>query len=94
MHFINFLVVSNMNAIDRALVSPFQPIFQCNTKCNSRQSRPMCNCDDDDDDCGIAPECAFLCNNGIGVNGSSHKTSKKRRSHAKKTKHTHKKQIK
>ena len=73
-----------MNAIDRALVSPLQPIFQCNnTKSNFRQSRPMCNCDDDDDD--MAPECAFLCNNGIVVNGSSHKTSKKRRPHVKKT---------
>ena len=74
----------------KELLSPFHSVFQSTNY--HKQSRPICNCDDDDEDCGMAPECAFVCNNGIGVvNGSSHKTSKKRRPHAKKTKHTHKK---
>ena len=75
-----------------ALISPFRPIVQCNSgqqsrqsRQQSKQSRPMCSCDDDDD---MAPECAFLCTLGLGVR-SSHKTSKKRRlnahAHAKKT---------
>jgi hypothetical protein len=77
-----------MNAIDRALISPFQPIFQCNSQQKqTRQSRPMCSCDDDDDD--MAPECAFLSNLGVGSNAPTRKTSKKRRTHIKKT-HTKK----
>ena len=70
----------------KELVSPFHSLVQCTTR--SKQSRPMCNCDHDDEenDFGMAPECAFVCNNVAHHN--SHNTTKKRRthSHAKKTK--------
>uniref|UniRef100_A0A6C0I4D4 Uncharacterized protein n=1 Tax=viral metagenome TaxID=1070528 RepID=A0A6C0I4D4_9ZZZZ len=76
----------------KGLVSPFHSLFQTQTTKCKPQSRQPCNCDDDDDDCGMAPECAFLCTMGIVHKNKSHTTSKKRRSnghhahaHAKKT---------
>ena len=69
----------------KGLVSPFHSLFQTQTNKCKPQSRQPCNCDDDDEDGGMAPECAFLCTMGV----KSHTKSKKRRSnghaHAKKT---------
>lgn len=75
----------------KELVSPFHPVFQLlQSTNNSKQSRPLCNCDDDDDDCGMAPECAFVCNwLSHDARAHAHKTSKKRKhdkDHLKKTK--------
>lgn len=67
------------------LVSPFHPVFQTLTNKYKPQTRQLCNCDDDAD--GMAPECAFLCNNQVVVH-KSHNSTKKQRSNrhdAKKT---------
>lgn len=69
----------------KELVSPFHSVFQTQTNKCKPQTRPICNCDDEDDDCGMAPECAFVCNHAIA---SLHNATKKRRSNrhdAKKT---------
>lgn len=72
----------------KELVSPFHSLFRFAG--SKKQSRPPCNCDDDDEDCGMAPECAFVCNwLSHDARARAHKTSKKRRlnAHA----HAHKK---
>ncbi len=66
------------------LISPFSMIPTIpSTKKTPRQA-PPCNCDsDEENDFGMAPECAFACNTFKGVtrNGSAKKnTSKKLRS--------------
>ena len=74
----------------KELVSPFHPVFQLlQSTNNSKQSRPLCNCHDDDDDYGMAPECAFVCNMLSRDSRKAHNTTKKRRTHVKKT-HTNK----
>ena len=75
----------------KGLVSPFHALFQpqTNNKCKP-QSRPLfCNCDDDDEDGGMAPECAFVCNMRSRDSRKAHKATKKRGTHVKKT-HTKK----
>jgi hypothetical protein len=71
----------------KELVSPFHSLLQFTGSKTLKQSRPPCNCDDDDD-CGMAPECAFVCN--WLPHERAHKTSKKRRlnAHAAATKKT------
>jgi len=69
----------------KGLVSPLHSLFQTQTNKCKPQSRQICNCDDDNDDCGMAPECAFVCNHAGAL---SHNATKKRRSNghaAKKT---------
>ena len=71
----------------KELVSPFHPMFQPQTNKCKPQSRQPCNCDDDNDECGMAPECAFICNHVVA--SSVRNATKTRRSnsqaHAKKT---------
>ena len=90
MYYHHCIIMFNIDPINytsefKELVSPFHPVFQTQTTNNSKQTRPICNCDDDNDDCGMAPECAFVCNHAVA---SSHNATKKRRSNghgAKKT---------
>ena len=79
--------ITHMNNINiKHLISPFAlwlpPVPSMTPK--AAMSRPMCNCDsDEENDFGMAPECAFACNSFKGVtrNGSAKKnTSKKLRS--------------
>jgi hypothetical protein len=64
------------------LVSPFKfmPSESIHGKRQIKQmprQAPLCNCDsDEDNDFGMAPECAFVCN--WFARAHSHKTSKKR----------------
>ena len=65
----------------KELVSPFHSLFQCTRANQARQSRPPCNCDDADEenDYGMAPECAFVCNwLSHDARSLAHKKSKKR----------------
>ena len=74
----------------KELVSPFHSLVQCTKRSN--QSRPMCNCDHDDDeenDFGMAPECAFVCNMLSRDSRKARNATKKRGTHVKKT-HTKK----
>ena len=64
----------------KELVSPFHSLLQFAGF--KKQSRPPCNCDDDDEDFGMAPECAFVCNWLSHAHARAHKTSKKRRLNA------------
>ena len=63
------------------LVSPFTlvPYASGHGKMQLKQMprpAPPCNCDsDDENDFGMAPECAFVCN---AINAFTHKKSKKR----------------
>ena len=75
----------------KGLVSPFHSLFQSQTNKCKPQSRQPCNCDDDDEDGGMAPECAFFCTMGIIHKNKSHNASKKRRAVKK---HTHTKKNK
>lgn len=75
----------------KELVSPFHPVFQPQANKCKPQTRPICNCDDDNDDCGMAPECAFVCNMLSRDSHKAHNTTKKRGTHVKKT---HTKKIK
>lgn len=78
---------NNYTSEFKELVSPFHPVFQTQSNKCKPQSRQICNCDDDNDDCGMAPECAFVCNHVVA--SSVRNATKKRRSnsqaHAKKT---------
>jgi hypothetical protein len=66
----------------KQLVSPFKfmPYESSHGKMQIKQmprQAPLCNCDsDEDNDFGMAPECAFVCN--WFARAHSHKTSKKR----------------
>lgn len=64
----------------KELVSPFHSLLQFAG--SKKQPRPPCNCDDDDEDFGMAPECAFVCNWLSHAHARAHKTSKKRRLNA------------
>ncbi len=67
------------------LVSPFHPVFQT-TKYKPHTTRQLCNCDDDADDYGMAPECAFICkSNNVGVHKNATKKRRSTRQDAKKT---------
>ena len=87
--------ITHMNNINfKHLISPFAlwlpPVPSMTPK--AAMSRPMCNCDsDEENDFGMAPECAFICDpfKGVTRNGSAKKnTSKKRRSTTKRNKKT------
>ena len=74
----------------KELVSPFHSLVQCT---RSKQSRPMCNCDhdDEDNDFGMAPECAFVCNMLSRDSHKAHKATKKRGTNAHAAKKTRRK---
>lgn len=71
------------------LISPFLFVpSEPSQKQNKQAPRPLCKCDSDDDDCGMAPECAFICN-GVRALQDTRRTTKKRnhdKVHLKKTK--------
>ena len=68
---------NNYTSEFKELVSPFHPVFQPQSNKCKPQSRPICNCDDDNDDCGMAPECAFVCTHAVA---SLRNATKKRHS--------------
>jgi hypothetical protein len=77
------------------LVSPFVlvPSVPSHEKKTTPRHAPPCNCDDSDEenDFGMAPECAFICNGAKNSPAIVHKKSKKRgirRHTATKTKRT------
>ena len=69
------------------LISPFALGLPHMPHMPHTMPRPMCNCDDSDEenDFGMAPECAFICDKF--TKAPSNRTTKKRRSQtrAKKT---------
>jgi hypothetical protein len=67
------------------LVSPFVLVPSDATTTSAKKATPRhappCNCDDSDEenDFGMAPECAFICNGAKTHSPATHKKSKKRR---------------
>jgi hypothetical protein len=82
---------NNYTSEFKELVSPFHPVFQTQTTNNSKQTRPICNCDDDNEDYGMAPECAFVCNMLSRDSRKSHNATKKWRSNGHDAKKTRRK---
>ena len=74
----------------KELVSPFHPMFQPQTNKCKPQTRQICNCDDNDE-CGMAPECAFVCDMLSRDSRKSHNATKKRRSNGHDAKKTRRK---
>ena len=61
----------------KQLISPFSLTHSLSSHKVKRHA-PPCNCDDSDEEnnFGMAPDCAFVCN--ANSNSNSHKKSKKR----------------
>lgn len=63
----------------KQLISPFSLTHSLSSHKVTRHA-PPCNCDDSDEEnnFGMAPECAFVCNANNNRSAPSHKKSKKR----------------
>lgn len=61
------------------LNSPFALVPSEKSAPKKQMTRPLCRCDDEDDDFGMAPECAFICNWNTPHGHSHRKTSYKNR---------------